>query len=109
MEIQLLDDAWYLNPAHFKGLKQVQLTGAIYGVVPPSRKALKPLGEWNSLLITARGRQVTVELNGVKMLNANLDDYTQDKAHPGSGATRAVSAFKATPTAPSFGTLRSRS
>jgi len=84
MEIQLLDDVWHLDPAHFKGLKPVQLTGAIYGVVPPSRAALKPVGEWNTIHITAKGRQVTVELNGIKTVDANLDDHKDAfKEHPG--------------------------
>jgi hypothetical protein len=84
MEIQLLDDVWHLDPAHFKGLKPVQLTGAIYGVVPPSRAALKPVGEWNTIHITAKGRQVTIELNGVKTVDANLDDHKDAfKEHPG--------------------------
>jgi hypothetical protein len=85
MEIQLLDDAWHLNPAHFKGLRPVQLTGSIYGVVPPSHEALKPIGEWNTIRITAKGRQITVELNGIKTVDANLDDYKEaaEKDHPG--------------------------
>ena len=85
MEIQLLDDVWHLDPAHFKGLKPVQLTGSIYGVVPPAREALKPVGEWNMIHITAKGRQITVELNGVKTVDANLDDYKKeaDANHPG--------------------------
>ena len=63
----------------------MQLTGAIYGVVPPSREALKPVGEWNMIHITAKGRQITVELNGVKTVDANLDDYHEaaEKDHPG--------------------------
>jgi hypothetical protein len=85
MEIQLLDDVWHLNPKNFKGLKPVQLTGAIYGVVAPSKEALKPVGEWNTIDITAKGRQITIVLNGVKTVDANLDDYKEAaaKEHPG--------------------------
>ena len=82
MEIQLLDDVWHKE--HLKGLKDVQLTGSIYGVVPPSRDALKPVGEWNTIHITAKGRHVTVELNGVKTVDADLDEHKDAfKAHPG--------------------------
>lgn len=82
MEIQLLDDVWHLK--NLKDLKPVQLTGSIYGVVPPSKDALKPVGEWNTIHITAKGRQVTIELNGVKTVDANLDDHKDAfKAHPG--------------------------
>jgi hypothetical protein len=82
MEIQILDDDWYKT--NYKGLKQTQLTGAIYGVVPPSKSAIKPVGEWNAYHITAKGRHVTVELNGTKIVDADLDEHKdQAKAHPG--------------------------
>ena len=82
MEIQLLDDVWHRE--HLKDLRPVQLTGSIYGVVPPSHEALKPVGEWNTIHITAKGRQVTVELNGIKTVDANLDEHKDAfKAHPG--------------------------
>jgi hypothetical protein len=82
MEIQILDDAWH--KANYKGLRPTQLTGSIYDVVPPSKDATKPVGEWNKMHITAKGRHVTVELNGTKIVDANLDDHKKraDK-HPG--------------------------
>jgi hypothetical protein len=82
MEIQILDNDWHLK--NLNGLRVVQLTGAIYGVVPPSADVTKPIGEWNSYRITAKGRKITVELNGTVIVNANLDDYPQHfKGHPG--------------------------
>jgi hypothetical protein len=80
MEIQLLDDD---DPA-YKNLRPTQYTGSIYDVVPPSKRVTKPAGEWNQIHITAKGRQVAVELNGTKIVDANLDDH-KDKAekHPG--------------------------
>jgi hypothetical protein len=85
MEIQLLDDRWYKDDKNYKGIKPVQLTGAIYGVVAPSKDATKPAGEWNTIRIIAKGRHVTVELNGVKTVDADLDKYKDDhaKTHPG--------------------------
>jgi hypothetical protein len=79
MEIQILDDPSY------KDLKVWQHTGSIYNVVPSSKLATKPVGEWNKYRITCKGRQVTVELNGEKVVDANLDDYKEKhaKAHPG--------------------------
>jgi hypothetical protein len=82
MEIQLLDDVWHKK--NLKDLKPVQYTGAIYGVVAPSKDALKPVGEWNTIDITAKGRQITIVLNGVKTVDANLDDHkASEKEHPG--------------------------
>jgi hypothetical protein len=82
MEIQILDDVWH--KANYKGLRRTQLTGSIYDVVPPSKEAIKPIGKWNKMHIIAKGRHVTVELNGTKIVDANLDDHKKraDK-HPG--------------------------
>jgi hypothetical protein len=82
MEIQLLDDEWHKK--NYKGLKDTQLTGSIYGVVPPSKDALKPVGEWNQMRITAKGSRITVELNGEKIVNADLRDH-KDKVKDHKG------------------------
>ena len=78
MEIQLIDDGTW------KGLQEWQHTGAIYNVVPPSSLPGKPAGMWNKIRIVAKGRHVTVELNDVKIVDANLDDHKdQFDKHPG--------------------------
>jgi hypothetical protein len=80
MEIQILDD-----PApEYKDIRPGQHTGSIYDVVPSSKQPSKPVGEWNQYHITAKGRQITVELNGQKIVDANLDDYKDHaQKHPG--------------------------
>jgi hypothetical protein len=79
MEIQILDDGGYKN------LRPTQYTGSIYDVVGPTKQVTKPVGEWNQYVITAKGRQVTVILNGTKIVDANLDDYVKEhgQKHPG--------------------------
>jgi hypothetical protein len=73
MEIQLLDDEWHKK--NYKGLKKTQLTGSIYDIVPPSTDANKPIGEWNKMRIIAKGPKIMVELNGTKIVDANLEDH----------------------------------
>jgi hypothetical protein len=81
MEIQLLDDETW---AKEEKLRPEQFTGSIYDVVAPSKQVTKPFGEWNKIRITAKGRMVTVELNGTVIVDANLDDYKdRAKKHPG--------------------------
>ncbi len=44
------------------------------------------MGEWNEQEVTAKGRQVTVRLNGATIIDANLDDVKDEKKlakHPG--------------------------
>ncbi len=47
-------------------------TGSIYAVLAPSKNALRPAGQWNTLTMTAVGSQVSVELNFVKTIDAEL-------------------------------------
>jgi hypothetical protein len=79
MEIQLIDD---LN---WKGLQPWQHTGSIYNVAPAKKIANRPIGEWNSMRIVCKGRQVKIENNGEVLVDANLDDYVAEhgKKHPG--------------------------
>jgi hypothetical protein len=84
MEIQILDDPWYLDEKNYKGLKPTQRTGALYGVVAPAKDALRPVGQWNAFRIVARGRRLTVELNGTRVVDTNLDDHkAAAKEHAG--------------------------
>jgi hypothetical protein len=70
IEIQVLDD----SGSQYTSLKPFQYHGSIYGMVPPKRGFQKPVGEWNSEEITAKGRHITVTLNGTTIVDANLDD-----------------------------------
>jgi hypothetical protein len=79
MEIQLIDDE------NWKGLQSWQHSGSIYNVVPAKKVNTKPFGEWNTMRIVAKGKQITIEQNGEELVNANLADYEKEHAekHPG--------------------------
>jgi hypothetical protein len=86
MEIQVLDD----GGSQYTKLRPAQYHGSIYDVVPAKRGALKPVGQWNSEEITARGRRITIRLNGKEIVDANLDGITDEavlKRHPGLART----------------------
>lgn len=89
MEIQVLDD----RHPKYKDLHEYQAHGSVYGVVPAKRDHLKPVGEWNSEEITAKGRRVKVVLNGVTIVDADLDEASKNgtldgQAHPGLKNTK---------------------
>lgn len=84
MEIQILDD----RHPKYKDIHEYQAHGSIYGVVPAKRDHLKPAGEWNTEEITAKGNHITVVLNGVTIVDADIakasENGTLDGAeHPG--------------------------
>jgi hypothetical protein len=75
MEIQVLDD----SGSQYTNLKPAQYHGSIYQMFPAKRGFQKPVGEWNTEEITARGRQITVVLNGTTIVDANLDDVKDEE------------------------------
>jgi hypothetical protein len=83
MEIQILDDG---APRYRGKLRPAQYHGSIYDVIPARQGFKKPTGEWNQEEIVAKGRQITVILNGVTIVSADLNSV-QDSAvlakHPG--------------------------
>jgi hypothetical protein len=74
MEIQVLDD----GGSQYTKLQPAQYHGSVYQMFPATRGHQKPVGEWNVEEITARGRRITVVLNGVTIVDANLDDVKDE-------------------------------
>jgi hypothetical protein len=80
MEIQILDD----YAEQWRGLKPYQYTGSIYGVQAPSERTSKQAGQWQRMVIIARGPQIEVVLNGDKIIDTSLDYYPyKAESHPG--------------------------
>ena len=83
-EIQILDDSADL----YKNIKPYQYHGSVYGIAPVKRGYLKPVGEWNEQEVIAKGRQITVILNGTTIVDVDLDEATKNgtmdgRDHPG--------------------------
>ena len=75
MEIQILDNT---HPKYAK-LKDYQFHGGLYTLVAAKKGHLKPVGEWNKEIVTVKGPNVKVELNGVVIMEANLDEVNKSK------------------------------
>jgi len=85
MELQILD---HDSPRYKGWLKDYQHHGSIYGVVPAKTGYLKPVGEWNEQEVTAKGKQITIKLNGATIVDADLVKASTPKTidgrdHPG--------------------------
>jgi hypothetical protein len=69
-------------------------TGAFYDLVKPSKNAMKPVGEWNHMVITGDGPKLSVELNGEVVNRMNLDEWTSPKLRPDGSAHKFDTAWK---------------
>ena len=80
MELQILDNS---HPKYSK-LKESQYHGSLYKLQAAKRGFLKTIGEWNHQKVTVHGSKVIVELNGTKILDADLSELaTQNRKHKG--------------------------
>lgn len=81
-ELQILDD----TDVKYAKLDPRQYNGSAYGMVPAHRGYLRPVGEWNTMEVTAKGHTLRVELNGTRILDTDLSKVTEFKdntPHPG--------------------------
>ena len=88
-EVQILDDG-------YPGIDPRQVHGSAYGMVGAVGGYQRPHGEWNHQLVTVRGSTVTVEVNGLTVLDADLATVTEfmdDKPHPGRDRTTGFFGF----------------
>jgi hypothetical protein len=81
IEIQVLDD----SAPQYASLQPWQFHGSVYGMAAAHRGFLRPVGEWNMQEVAVVGRKVRVELNGTRILDADLTDLVSKlgEAHKG--------------------------
>ena len=89
-EIQVLDSFGHNIP-------DVHDAGANYDVMAPSKNMARKAGEWNQMRITAKGQNVQVELNGERVLDQNLDLWTQAGKNPDGSGNKFKAAYKDMP------------
>jgi hypothetical protein len=66
-EMQVLDDV-----GHKDGQTSRTSAGALYDLVAPTGKVLKPVGEWNKARLVKKGNHVEHWLNGTKIVEYEL-------------------------------------
>ncbi len=96
MEIQILDH----DAPIYKNLREYQVHGSVYGIIPAKRIKSPKLGIWNTEEIVVKGDRIKVTVNGEVILDGNIrkackgnnvskdgsktNPYTVDKKnHPG--------------------------
>jgi hypothetical protein len=81
-ELQVLDN----TAEKYATLDPRQFHGSAYGMVPAHKGYQRPVGEWNFQEVTVRGSTIVVELNGARILDADLSTvktFMADSPHPG--------------------------
>ena len=69
-------------------------TGAIYDLVKPSKNAMRPVGEWNHMVITCDSNLIRVELNGEPVSTMNVDEFSAPNKRPDGSSHKFDVAWK---------------
>lgn len=56
--------------------------GALYDMVAPCTNSMKPPLQWNRMTVSAVGPQIVVILNGEKIIDVDLDRWTEANKNP---------------------------
>jgi hypothetical protein len=79
IEIQIADDhheEWQSYPENWR-------CGSIYGHKGANKQlVVKKPGNWNRMVISAIGQQVSIKLNGKNIIDVNLADWTSGTKNP---------------------------
>ena len=67
-EVQILDH----DAPMYANLREYQVHGSVYGVIPAKRIVHKPLGEWSTEEIRVEGDRIKVTVNGQVIVDGNI-------------------------------------
>ena len=95
-EIQIMD-------THGKAKPGKHDCGALYDALAPSANAAKPAGEWNHMKLTVNGASVKVVLNGIEVIDADLDQWTTARKNPDGSRNKFRTSLKELPRTGSVG------
>ncbi len=71
--------------------------GAVYDCLSPSKDATKKPGEWNHYIITALDNKIYINLNGVDIIDMDLDQWTTPHKNPDGTPNKFPTAYKDMP------------
>ena len=69
-------------------------TGAIYDLVRPRQKAMRPVGEWNHVEISCHRYSVSAKLNGIEVSSIALDQFDKPFVRPDGTRHKCAFAWK---------------
>ncbi len=95
-EIQLMDDAGYAKKLghEMDGRKR---NGSFYEGKAPSSYPAKAPGEWNTMVLTCKGPSIKVRINGVEVIDVNVDDWNTAGKNPDGSVNKFKTALKDLP------------
>jgi len=90
IEVQILDSVGREKPSRNDCC-------SVYDCLAPSKNAEKPVGEWNHVTITCKDNKIEIVLNGEKIIDMDLDLWTEPHKNPDGSKNKYNTAYKDMP------------
>jgi len=90
IEVQVLDSYGKASPDRLD-------CGAIYDCLAPSENTVRQAGQWNHYRILCRDNKISIVLNSRKIIDMNLDQWTQAHKNPDGSENKFNIAYKDLP------------
>ena len=68
--------------------------GAIYDCLAPTVNAVKAPGQWNRVTILAKGSMISIVMNGKRIIDMDLNDWTEPHMNPDGTPNKFNTAYK---------------
>ena len=75
IEMQIIDTASKTKPGKND-------CGSIYDCLAPSTNAMRPVGEWNRVIITCKDNLITIVMNDKNIIDMDLNKWTEPNKNP---------------------------
>jgi type 1 glutamine amidotransferase len=73
--------------------------GAVYDCVAPAKNVVKKPGEWNHIVLTCQGPKIQIIMNGERIIDMDLDQWTEVAKNPDGTPNKFKTAYKDMPRA----------
>ncbi|MEM7697505.1 MAG: DUF1080 domain-containing protein [Verrucomicrobiota bacterium] len=80
-EIQLMDTPGFAA-AKGREVEAKKANGSFYDALAPSSDPGKPIGEWNTLVLSVRGDLLTLKMNGQEIISTDISQWTTPNQNP---------------------------
>ncbi len=68
--------------------------GAIYDCLAPTVNAVKAAGQWNRVTILAKGSMISIVMNGKRIIDMELNDWSEPHMNPDGTPNKFNTAYK---------------
>lgn len=94
-EVQLMDNEGFQKEHGPRDERK--LNGSFYDGKAPSSDPANPVGEWNAFRLTCDGPRIQIAINGVQVIDVNVDDWDTAGVNPDGTTNKFKTAFKDLP------------